>query len=194
MSDLIGLLDVVIWPLTVVGLSLLFRNELRQLFDRLSKFKYKEFEATFDRELRQAELKAEQAALLPPREVTLLAPGKPEGDLLDTLKQLAEVNPTIAILEAWIQVEQALMDAAKRHDLKVKAPGASLDTLRQLRDRGLIGQPVYDIVDALRYLRNQAVHAPDFSLSPDEARRYVELASGVIAKLKQADTKVPGAT
>jgi hypothetical protein len=185
MGHLIALLDVLIWPLTVVGLSLLFRAELRQLFDRLSKFKYKEFEATFDRELRQAELKAGQAALPAPQELTALPPAKPEAELFDTLQQLADVHPTLAIPEAWIQVEQGLLHSAQRHDLKVRVRATSLDAVRQLRDRGLIDQATYEIVNSLRHLRNQAVHAPDFSLSPDEARRYVQLASGVVAKLEQ---------
>jgi hypothetical protein len=186
MNDFISLLDVVIWPATVFGLSLLFRRELRQLFDRLSKFKYKDFEATFERELRQAELRAEQAALPMPRELTALPPIKPESEVLDRLEQLVEVHPKVAIVEAWLQVERVLLEVAEKRDVKIRDRGALLDTLKQLRERGIIDQAMYDIIDALRYLRNQAVHALDFSLAPDEARRYVKLASGVIASLSRS--------
>ena len=55
MEHLIKLIEALAWPVAVLILAFGFRNELRKMFNRISKLKYKELEATFDKELSQVE-------------------------------------------------------------------------------------------------------------------------------------------
>ena len=79
------------------------------LATRLSSFKYKEFEARFDEELRQVKQVAGAV-----RTGKIEAPkSSPEPTEYEELLRIAEVSPRAAIAEAWRRVELAATEAAR---------------------------------------------------------------------------------
>ncbi len=51
MEYLIALIDSLAWPAALVWIGYLFREEVHSLFGRVSKLKYKDIEAKFERKL-----------------------------------------------------------------------------------------------------------------------------------------------
>jgi len=55
METLIKLIDSIAWPLTSIILGFMFRHEFRQILKRFNKLKYKDFEASFEKEIAKIE-------------------------------------------------------------------------------------------------------------------------------------------
>ncbi|TOD07494.1 hypothetical protein CGJ72_23670, partial [Vibrio parahaemolyticus] len=97
------LLDVSIWPIAVLVLVFSFKKPLEKILLNLSKFKYGDFEASFDKDLR-------------PVEETVKEVNEVVGDTADTIRDVynyvldnilrsAELSPRLAITDAWREVE-----------------------------------------------------------------------------------------
>jgi hypothetical protein len=170
-SEIVALVSALAWPAAAVWISYLFRGEIRGLASRVSHLKYKDVEATFERELKTAEEKAESIQQkgkegLPPPELV---------SKLEQLQRIADVSPRAAIMEAWLLIENAagqsgFVQGAARPRIN---PMLFVDWL--IRE-GKLSSDSVELVVALRDLRNKAAHLPDFSVSRDEADRYMRLA------------------
>jgi hypothetical protein len=174
MDAFVDILRTIIWPLAIVWVSYIFRNELRGLLNRLSLFKYKDLEAKFEKELLEVEKEAKEAEKLLDRSLPHIADN--EQEKIEQLLRIAGISPRAAIMEAWREVECALNDVAKQEGIRVKGlvgNSLSADKLAQIRG---IPRENTDIYTRLKYLRNQAAHVPDYVIEEREARRYVQLA------------------
>ncbi|MDC8748701.1 DUF4145 domain-containing protein [Xanthomonas campestris] len=172
MELVVQLLVGVAWPAAIIWVAMLFKGEIRSVLRRVSQLKYKDLEASFDEGLGKAEAKA---AFVGPAAPAL--PHKPEIlSRLEQLRRIAEVSPRAAILEAWVLVEEA---AAKSGFIQ----GASIPRVNpylfveELIRLGKLPTGSSALIEQLRKLRNQAAHLPDFSITQDEADRYLELAA-----------------
>ena len=171
MTELVALISAIAWPVAAIWISYLFRGEIRGLVSRMSRLKYKDMEATFEKELKAAEVKAE--AIQDHRPAAL-----PSPDLilkLEGLQRIADISPRAAIMEAWILVESAagqsgFVQGAARPRIN---PLLFVDWLIK---SGKLPPNSIELVEALRNLRNQAAHLPNFSVNRDEADRYLRLA------------------
>lgn len=169
---LVSLIVGIAWPVTVFAIAYLFRNVLRGLFIRVSQLKYKDVEANFASVLAEAEAKVAEVdtgkfKISSLREV---------GSKLPSLRRIAEVSPRAAIMEAWILIE----DAAGRSGFVQGAGTPRINTalfVEELVRTGKLPAASLVLYEQLRKLRNQAAHLPDFSISPNEADRYLELAA-----------------
>jgi hypothetical protein len=113
----------------------------------------------------------------------------PEGEdarakrLETSLAQLAKVNPSAAVIAAWVEVEQALIDAAERILLIRADKPATRDPVNIARallfeqDRTMLA-----IFTELRSLRNSAAR-PDVRVPVSEAIDFVHLASRLAARI-----------
>lgn len=157
----------------MVLLVVVLRGPLRDLLPLLRKLKYKEFEVLFDRRL---EIVKEEAASELPETPGELPPRDHREDLY---LQLVAVSPRSAVIEAWRQVEHAALEAADRAGLDYPsnifaAPRRLVDLLAR---SGFLDSGKVSLLNELRILRNQAVHAPDFAITTDAAVEY-----GLIAR------------
>jgi hypothetical protein len=163
------------WPLTVLGIFLALRRPLLALFPLLARLKFKDLELDFGRRL--AEASAEAAALRGGR-----GDAVESGD--DALLGLAAAAPRAAILEAWLRLESASLDAARR--LGTGEPASHLRSpmrlIESLEEHGVIDARQAAVFHELRSLRNSAAHALGFEPGADVARDYVRLA----ARLEQS--------
>lgn len=164
-----------VWPITTIWLGYIFKGEVRALLGRITQFKYKDVEANFDKQLVQAELEATKLKSSLPKEweqATL------RGVLTqyEQLKRIAQASPRAAIIEAWLDVEVAVCAAAKKAGLEVKFNFNTYELANKLASLDVIPKETLSVFNSLRKLRNQTTHLPDFTLSQEEADRYLDLA------------------
>jgi len=173
MECFIRILEILAWPVTVLVLAVLFRSELVKLLARLSSVKYKDFEAQFERELRQAE--RDVAHLRTARIDAKPTPLEPT--VYDQLLRIAEVSPRAAVSEAWRLVENAAVAAARVAQIEVPQRGSPVSAaVGSFVREEVFSEDAVALFDRLRRLRNDAVHAPDFALDAIDVERYVDLA------------------
>lgn len=171
MTELVALISALAWPVATVWIAYLFREEVSGLASRMSRLKYKDMEASFERELKEAESKAES--------ITQQTPStRPSVELISKLEQLqriADISPRAAILEAWLLIESAAGQSGFVQGATHPRINPMLFVDWLIREGKLPSNSI-KLVEVLRDLRNQAAHLPDFSVSRDEADRYLALA------------------
>lgn len=91
-------------------------------------------------------------------------------------------------MEAWREVEDAARMAVAKHDkMQPVQPYVSPQKIRRaLEDANVLTPSELGVFHELRSLRNQAVHAPDFVISQEAAREYVEVATRLADRLRAA--------
>ncbi|HFD32537.1 MAG TPA: hypothetical protein ENJ28_07550 [Gammaproteobacteria bacterium] len=169
------------WPVTVVVIIWLLKDNISRIFPFIQKFKYKDFEIEFSRSIRELSEKSESAIEHPPENLEyLVSPSK------DKLYLLAEVSPRSAILEAWLLVEMAAVEVIKKQGLisKHRMMGP-LKIGQYLRKAQVLNEEQLEIYNKLRHLRNQAVHVADTSFNLDEVKEYIDLALSMAYQLEK---------
>lgn len=172
------------WPAVVITAVILLRRPLTTLIPLLRRVRYKELEVEFAREVQ--ELREEAAAALPP----LPAGPPPRIPEEEALFKLVSVSPRAAVVEAWRLVEGAARRAleARGEPIESGRPLSGPQLKRALMYRQILDDAARSLLDRLRMLRNQAVHAEDLSVDEASAREYVELALALARRLR-AETR-----
>jgi hypothetical protein len=175
----VDLIKAAFWPGVVVLGGWKFRAEISELLTRLLSLKGAGFEAIFDKGLEATQRK------LPPE--TLEAAKESEG--FKNLAELAETAPIDAVIKAWAKLQDALIDLARKLGLpsSVSERPQFRRLMRELLKSEMVSPQVISAIEELRLLRNQVVHEPDFTLSPDAATQFVLLALASIEDLKRID-------
>lgn len=173
-------------------------------------------EATFERDVKRIEAKAEEAEIAtaeaqvraaPAQDETLPFPG-PKGEKLSgtdldrTLRRLApeygDAGMLGLVVQSWNQLEDALIGFYVRAENLgyVRDPGMSPKNrptsslsvvVRRLREAELIDARLGGLVDELRLMRNKVVHASDVTLTRGQALSYAET-SRELSELIEART------
>lgn len=179
-SDLLG---VLVWPAVVAFFLWVFRDPIRVVIGGLRRARWRDFEMEFGRGVDQAEEKAQGSdlpvsppAALPELEEPIRAPAH--------FAQLASWSPRAAVLAVWVEVEKALRVAtggAASHATAFRSPGA---LVRELERREVLDRDTAALIEDLGGLRNQAAHASEFSLTVDDATKYVALSLAVARRLR----------
>jgi len=180
MDILLKFVEVLAWPITILLLGLLFRHELRGIIRRLSHVKYKEWEANFQKDIREAE---ENAKKIPVIDKT--SPKIAESSEYERILRLIEISPRSAVTEAWREVELATARAARSTGLNVEGQIAGTRHIYQLAQRNIIPEGIMPVYTQIRRLRNKIAHTFEFEIDSVEAERIVELALGIAAELNQ---------
>jgi hypothetical protein len=178
------LFGLIVWPLATLLIALIFRRDLSQALGRVGMVKYRDLELTFREDLHQAEELARSIPIPPPAakdsvtlEVALdetkplggrliVPPSMPDGSPCrrDLTKDLAGSRPREAIEAAWgVLAQTSSLKRAKA------STHPNLDAL----------------VGLLRSLRDRATRTDRPQPSPEDARRYVDLARQVAATIKE---------
>lgn len=184
LSDiLVRILDTVVWPLTVIALSYFFRSEIKRIFERLSKFRYKGLEADFEKGLIQTEKIVKISARPLPKIESL---GEiVESELGSTILSLLPVSPKSAIIFMWLFVEKAATEAAERSGIFIPPRFSGHQVFQLLNERSLLDDEFITVYRLLRNLRNKAVNMPEFTLGEEEAERYILLGLSIVEFLSQ---------
>lgn len=147
---LVTLLGALAWPLVLLVVALLFREQWRVLLHRLDELRWGDKSARFSRRLDRLERAAPfpPPPLPPPDAETDLALSGDHGRFL----QLLEISPSAAVLDAWARVEEGLARLARRGatdalDRRIRAQAVELAALRADAARG----EAVTVPDALRF-------------------------------------------
>jgi len=172
----------VAWPITVLVILKLLHKPLVHLIPLISKIKYKDLEIDVTRQIEA--LKA--VAPLPSLQSLAVQTPQAASELTKLLEILAR-SPRAAILEAWRLVEEVggrKVAVAYGENLPpyLKSP---LSIGEALRSREIITIDQYKMLSELRKIRNQANHAPEFTLSEDAGKDYIELAISLKNELEK---------
>lgn len=182
MDNLVKLIDALAWPVAILMLAFGFRTEFRKILGRMSKFKYKDVEATFEHELAQIETRSELYSESQ-KELPASTPAEKSG--YAQLLRIAEVSPRAAITEAWREMELAVGQIAESMGMNSSNPFNGLMALRSLVQQDRIDSSLLEDYNRLRKLRNHAAHADELEISQTEAERYAALAIEMAGFLKK---------
>ena len=175
---ILGLVQALAWPLTVLIVAALFRRQLAGIVGALTSLKFAGAEATFERKLEEA---AEITKVIePPDNASDASVGVP-----NTLIDKAQVAPVGAIMEAWKAVEDTARELALASGVEPNNTEMrkyyNLESV--LAKGGLLPPAELETFRELRLLRNRAAHSRDDILSTDQAERYVDLADRLVKSM-----------
>jgi len=178
-----NVISALAWPAVVVVAAYFLRDPVKSLIKLITKLKYGELELSFERKIEKLEQSA--SGVLPPD----TAPANQQKALLSPeIAALAESSPRAAIVEAWIQVSNAAIQALKRKGVQLP-PGKSLAPLvieRYIGEAGLLTKDQLALLRQLRNTRNAAVHGSDFKGDAGTALSYVSIARQLTRHLEVA--------
>lgn len=177
MEHLVTLITGVAWPITLLVFAYLFRKEISRGFSKLIRIKYKDFEAEFGETLKQIEDQVPEPEL------------EDEGDIFNAalvqrrqeIRSLAAASPRVAILESWIELERALLTAAKNVNIPVDRGVHKV--VNELVALKYLTPSYSKITDSLRRLRNMAVHEIEIELTQSAVDEYVYVALNLAASI-----------
>lgn len=177
-STLIG---NIAWPIATLGIVLVLREPIKGLLALVSRVKVSAVEVEFDRKL---EIAKEEASSNLPQPLT--GSVNLDATVDSKLLKLAEASPRAAVMEAWRHVEAAALLAAKSlvREEKFKSKTMTFRAIQIIEAADIIPQSIVDLLRKLRSLRNDAAHAPEFSLTISSAIEYFELAAQVVGYLR----------
>lgn len=169
MEHFVEIVKALAWPIAAIWIGYIFRSEVRQLLGRVSSFKYKNVEASFEKILVQAEKSANNIEKPKLKETDL------ELSQKEQLLRIAEVSPRAAIVEAWTIIETAAMKNGLWTGAAIKRTNPKM-ILDHLESSGKFSHYSLELINQLRQIRNRASHLPEFAVTQDDAERYLDLA------------------
>jgi hypothetical protein len=197
-NAVLTLFSVAIWPMTVLAISILFRRELKRALGRMDQVRYGGFEASFERQLRQAEvdLRVDSPAgskAIPPSKVLKESDRGADSQRLtaaerEALYRLAILNPRAAVGDAWKRLEKTIRESARAGDFTRQRHLLPWNELTlALQELGHLPEPVFARLNRLRSLYATTDAPADAGrLTADQARRYLDMALPLITTIETA--------
>lgn len=179
-----ALVQAVAWPAAVVTVLVLFRRSLRALLPNLNRFRYKDLEVEFGKQLA-----AVREQLEPPAKPKRLPPAEDE-EAVDYYRAVAETSPRAAIIEAWIGLETTAVSSARALDLLPNDRPVSFPRLLSaLRSSELLTAREAEGLGKLRTLRNAAAHDHKLDIGEAEVEEFIgvtrDIAESIAARAWQ---------
>ena len=158
---IIRLLQVIVWPLTVLYLATVFRAQIAALIGRVTRLKRGELEIEFNEKLQQIADKAQ-----PDVETAFkhLLPTDPNAKII---YELLDVDPLSAILASWVR----FTEAARQRLGDPSAPLNGMRLISELEKREFISSDDAKILHMFRGLRNDAAHRRHIPVDPVTAEK-----------------------
>jgi hypothetical protein len=175
----------VAWPLATIGILLIaHRVSILTALKSLKVAPTGGLELQFREAREQAEV-----AKLPVAEATLTADDQ-QGKFL----RMAEDFPQAAIMQKWIELEKEIVELATNYAQTRIAPSARpmllRDALQDLRIHEVLDPATQEVIERLRRIRNDVVHARKEAVTPGEALEFRELANAVVDQLRQSKSLI----
>jgi hypothetical protein len=191
-QTLVQLVSALAWPLTVIIVALMFRQEIRKIASRLSTLSYGDMKAEFEKDLHKLEREVKE---LPIKEAsTKVDHQKKDSKTLDSyerLSRIAEISPRAAIMEAWRDIEVTTKQVTDAYGISTNSQISGVKAIRELVRQHLLPEGVVTVYEQMRRLRSRAAHAPDFTITSEEAKRYIDTAyrfhNALLFLLQQAE-------
>ncbi len=161
------------WPVTAIIIFMILRKPLLRLLPAIQRLRFHDVVLDFNQQVQSLAVEARRQ--LPP-----LHGAMSNGENLRAKWiELAQSSPRAVVLEAWLRLEEAAIEAARRHGLNLKSveQRAPLILGQALEEAAILDGETPGIYHQLRNLRNAAAHASDFAFTPESAIEYADLAA-----------------
>lgn len=168
------------WPRAVCVMAFALRDKLGETLLKIRRIRHHDTEIDFAREVWEmpVTVAAPDAA-----GVAAGASGPPN--------ELDELFPRGSILESWMEVESALENFNRAHNIvgtkSLSAPGQR--EILQILDYDVLDPGTVSLLYKLRSLRNRAVHLTDADIDPAVAMHYRAAANQVVGAIEQVRIK-----
>lgn len=182
-ADVIGSLA---WPVTVIIIFMILRRPLMSLFPLVQRLRFQGIELDFSRQVQALALEVHHQLPQPSQ-----SPDRRQA-MRSHWVELAQLSPRAVVLEAWLQVEKAAVQASQRRGLNLRSAEVRSPLIlgEALEQAGVLEGSTAGIYHQLRNLRNAAAHASDFAFTPDSAIEYADLAARLTEFLQGISEKV----
>jgi hypothetical protein len=169
------------WPVMALIIFLVIRRPLVELIPLLRRLRFMELELDFRQQVQALAVQARSE--LPGS----LSGAEKGGQISPQLAELAQLSPRAVVLEAWLELESAAIEASRRHGLNLTSRQAQSPILlgQALEEAGILSETMRSIFHRLRNLRNAAAHASEFAFDPDSALEYADLAAMLAGYLRR---------
>jgi uncharacterized protein YutE (UPF0331/DUF86 family) len=162
-----SLIQNLAWPITILVMFFLVRDQIGKLIEKLGKLKYKDLELDFSKVKNQAEkipvnnTTTDKSTVIKDSESDQVF-----HSLEDQIFETVESAPSAAIFLAWSYVETALSSAVSRVALEQGVMSASpLQNIQVLEKLGELSNQQVELLHELRVLRNKVTHDQSTSVS-----------------------------
>ncbi len=184
MEYFVKIIDSIAWPVAIIWLGYLFRNDLKTLLGRISTLKYKDLKADFRGTLNDVETEAKKIGS---DTVTKSLKSEQGNERYYRLMRLSEISPRAAILETWLEVETELLKLCDRANFNPNHRNG-YRLVQEMVANDILPENILPLIDGLRKLKNEAVHLPEFGFD-EEGKRYLSVAIGISNLLETVDGK-----
>ncbi|MDG4807354.1 DUF4145 domain-containing protein [Micromonospora sp. WMMD1120] len=175
-----------IWPLTVLILVVVLRKHVSDLIGTsLSRIKAGPFEAEWNRTTLEAQIAVDEE-IDPDPGLGVEQPDEEVRSQAETLRLTASIDPTAAIFKAAKLLEVRVNEVCQALDIETYRPGLYAQ-VQTLLVNGVISQRTFRAFDAVRRLRNLAVHRPSDNLTEAQALDFIEVVESLLEVLNQAE-------
>ncbi len=173
-SSLIGSLS---WPLAIFAVAFLFKSQVQDLMNNLTRLKWRDVEAEFGEQVDLIRDEVQEAGDDPKFRDEPVEP---------RLIQLAEEHPHLAVLEAWKQLEKAIIDLSVR---KLNNPRQlnALGHIEAVQKSDLLPPSMARAIREIREVRNRAAHDVGFSISRGRAYILLDTIADVVGFLARIE-------
>lgn len=172
------------WPVTVLIIVFLLREDIAKLVPQLRKVKAGPVEAEFEKEVRELAEISEKSIVASHEQADFASH--------EFLAQLAELHPRSAILESWVRVEAAARATLASNSTSVTSPSyiPASKLAEPLVERSILSPADVTLFHEIRRLRNEVAHAQGFEPTLQSAQQYIDLATVLLAKLQEKNLNV----
>lgn len=163
------------WPICVLVVLWLVKGEIPKLIDGLTKLKYKDLELEFEKSSKAIAEQTKESIPTPVQPVVIA--GQSGDEVSRRLSYVSDFAPRSAIIESWLIVESAAIDALRKSNgMTAKSSPGPMRLRDYLVKAGFLDPKQQAVFEQLRSLRNKAVHATDAEFSSTAVSNYVDSA------------------
>lgn len=176
------------WPVAAVIIAWLFRSQIAALLAKVKQVRWGDAVVDLSEKLDQIEavaLEVKAEAAEEARDDATSLATIPPSPVDDRFQNLLTLSPSAAILDAWLPIEQKIINLVAANPQissgQSKSSNNTYHNIKLLRDRGVISGVTYDLLRELQQLRNIAVHSEDVTIA--DAYRFKSFSDEVMRSL-----------
>lgn len=182
-EQIIQLIGILAWPITVLAIASALRPIILKLLARIKAVEAGGVRAEFGAELIEV------------RQITednkFINEPKAYDSKGSQLQRLAELSPNGAVVDAWREVELAIISAALHNGLGVRGAKGRVSgnaAIKEMQEEGLVSQSVYELYTKLKDLRNKAAYSSEI-IETSDAKEYSLAALELASKFREFRSK-----
>jgi hypothetical protein len=171
------------WPVVVVVIVVFVRKPLCRALENYQRLKvrYKDLEFGLERDVQELVTSANAVVREVPKSIE-------NTEIENKRLQLAELSPRGAILETWLDFEEFLRTVCLSKGIEITRAGGlpsrvipleSSEMASKLLEAEVLGPKAKNVIEQLRKVRNQAVHLVEPAITYENAKFYIEAATGI---------------